>query len=169
LWDNPNLDVDNAGVAVFMYAKLSIGSRRVVKFDAATGAVLWSLPTEGHVADYDTYAFGGNFFRLVSSSDEQSVYVEKFSTQRENRSPSWTVAVPCADMSAILLVGGETATPTVAVFGLNAGEVWGLAKAGEELLWCVRDLEGLSTGLIVSKGTALLFGYGGGLFARLAI
>jgi outer membrane protein assembly factor BamB len=166
LWDNPNLDVDASGRSVFMYQKLRVGFRRVLQLDAATGTILWTLPSSGHVPDYDTYAFNNDFYRLISDVAGQSLSVEKFNCTSIHS--EWSLVIPCRDMGAILLVGGPAGQePHVFVFALDSGSVWGRAADGREVL--IATLSGLSTGVVAANGTALLLGHGGGVYTAYSL
>ena len=166
LWDNPNLDVDAAGQTVFLYEKSAIGSRAVLQLDASCGKQVWALPTAGHVADYDTYAFNNDFFRLVSGG-ETSLTVQRFATSTSNSTvPKWSATIVTGDMGSILLVGGVPEDePAVFVFGLTSGDLWALDGTSGDLLWTLRGLSSVSTGIVASNGSLVLFGQGNGVYS----
>jgi outer membrane protein assembly factor BamB len=169
IWDNPNLDVDAAAEAVFMYEKPLIESRRVYQFDTRTGAQMWTLPTSGHVVDYDTFAFQGNFYRLVTTNDTtgNGVTVEGYNVSAADHGTGALflhVATPCDDPNAILLVGGPRggSTPTTAtifVVGLNTGTLWLISN--NTLQWERKGLPGVSTAILGPRASTVMIGVGG--------
>lgn len=173
IWDNPNLDVDEEGEAVFMYEKASIGSRSVLQFDARSGSLLWTLPTSGHVVDYDTFAYQRNFYRLVTTNDTSGngVTVEAYNVSVANHgngSRFLRVDTPCDDPNAILLVGGpaseyqqhmQPADATIFVVGLNTGTLWLISN--HSLQWMRSGMSGISTAILGPQASTVMIGVGG--------
>lgn len=129
LWDNPNLDVDSKGRSVFMYSKINNDLRVITSFDSITGAVQWTLPSNFSIVDYDTYAWGGNFYRLFTVSPT-AMQIQRVWRHGHIK---WTTQFNCTDPNAILLVDGGG----VFVFGLNTNQILGFEGEHGRPLWSI--------------------------------
>jgi hypothetical protein len=150
LWDNPNLDVDlvdeakASGIkqAIFAYLEPNVKHRIVNRLTTPEGRFVWSESTFADVPDYDTYAYLGNFFRLMVRQNN-TLQLEKMNGVDGTKMWEYQRG-DFSDTSSILLVGSGI----VCSFGLSSG-----------LISIVNEKTGAFIGEIdVSK-----FNFGGGL------
>jgi outer membrane protein assembly factor BamB len=136
LWDNPNVDVDSEGARVFVYQKPHIGLREVHALNATTGTLLWTVRDENaqYITDYDTYAYDGSFFRLMTQ-DPQTIVMQRLSGA--TGASTWSRNITSSDTNAILLVSGGMAFS----FGLSTSEIVALSASTGSLLWS-KSLDG---------------------------
>ncbi len=158
--NNPNLDVDDLGNGVYMYSRYNDTLRYITLFDSATGAMQWNFSTVGPVADYDTFAWDGYYYQIVSQYSQTSFLVEKISSQDARR--VWVSEVVCSDMNAILLVGGGG----VFLFAPDTNQVIAISSDSGTPLWTY-DITGPWDG--ETYGNALYFGDSTGTFHALCV
>lgn len=170
MWDNPNLDVDATGETILMYSKPHAQLRLMNAFLSRSGRELdWQVTSRGSVADYDTYAYEGHFYRLVTV-DPMSMAVEKYSLF--DNSSIWSETFLNADNGSILLVGSGCAFS----FELNGGVVTAFDARDGTTLWSIVDVTLPSTGITSvlqaphpgggdsARVSVLFFGHSNGTF-----
>lgn len=158
--NNPNLDVDAEGTAVLMYSKPAETYRFISMLSATTGEVAWNLPTLGEVPDYDTYAYNGSFYRLVSFANGTGFHVERVGLKGDI---VWSSVLISVDMNAILLVGGTG----VFAFCPDDNVVFAFDVATGDSLWSL-DVGGPTDGY-VSEENVLYFGDMYGIFNAVVV
>eukprot|EP00759_Apiculatamorpha_spiralis_P052068 PhF_6_TR5597/c0_g1_i2/m.8048 len=153
LWDNPNMVVDTTGDRVYVYSKPEAQLRVVTAHEASTGAILWTLPRSGEVDDYDTFAWNGDYFRLMTVNDTVMV------AQRVHGKKGtiiWSAYV-VSDSNCILTVGGAPGNEAVFIFGLVENKIYRVDGVRGSLQWVLSTSSNPTTGLVDAKG-CLYFG-----------
>lgn len=165
LWDNPNLDVDAEGKRVFMYSKPNKGLRTITSIDSSTGRIFWVVSNEGNITDYDTYAWDGDFFRLMTTN-ATTMRVERMDGVTGEL--KWRTQFPQWDPNAILLVGSGG----VYVFGLSSSLVSAFSAMSGVSLWSmsiVNPTTGITGKVGPDRFSYLWLGLENGLLALAAL
>eukprot|EP00697_Spironema_sp_BW2_P018035 gnl/Spiro4/9897_TR5249_c0_g1_i1.p1 gnl/Spiro4/9897_TR5249_c0_g1~~gnl/Spiro4/9897_TR5249_c0_g1_i1.p1 ORF type:complete len:367 (-),score=73.04 gnl/Spiro4/9897_TR5249_c0_g1_i1:68-1168(-) len=168
LWDNPNLVVDAAGAHTFMYTKPHEGLRCVTGFDSKTGQQLWYLPQTGDVDDYDTFAWNGQYFRLMTVPDTNDTSMVVQMRDGATGDSKWSTTFN-SNSDCIVLVGGDTLNSNgfVVVFGLTENQLFGFDALTGSPLWVFSDINSPTTGILDRSGW-LYFGDGTGTYRSIA-
>eukprot|EP00658_Telonema_sp_P-2_P025890 TRINITY_DN20437_c0_g1_i2.p1 TRINITY_DN20437_c0_g1~~TRINITY_DN20437_c0_g1_i2.p1 ORF type:complete len:407 (-),score=71.71 TRINITY_DN20437_c0_g1_i2:206-1426(-) len=165
LWDNPNLVVDAKGEQTFMFSKPGAELRCATGFDSKTGEKLWYLPAQGDVDDYDTFAWDGMYFRLMTvwGTNDTSMVVQML--DGPSGKLRWSTGFTTVDTNYIFLVGGNSIGHNgfVVVFGMTENRLSAFATTDGKPLWTYRDTVSPTTGILDRDGW-LYFGDGTGTY-----
>ena len=156
--NNPNLDVGAAGV--FMYSKGLNDTRIITLFDTETGVQQWNITDAGGIDDYDTFTWGGAFYRLISLTPITHFMIQSIAT---DRTVLWTSYFDTTDDNQNILVGGGA----VMAVGQLANEIVAFDVGDGKLLWRLPVFQP-NDGSISDSGI-LYFGDGAGFMYAVAI